>query len=116
MGNVLINPNTREIKDLVEKPEKHKAPSNTGIVGRYLFSPSIFRSLAATNAVANGEKQLTDGMKNLLKSEPIAAYRFSGRRLDLGQPYSWLTANIDMALADPEMGPKIAEFMKRKVA
>jgi len=106
------------IKRLVEKPKPSEAPSDMGIVGRYILEPSIFAYLEGIRSV-NGEKQLTDAMQRSLEvrgSKGIVAYEFKGKRIDTGTPFSWLTANIDMALEDPEMGPKITEFMKRKVA
>ncbi|MFY9730662.1 MAG: sugar phosphate nucleotidyltransferase, partial [Candidatus Acidiferrales bacterium] len=36
------------IKDLVEKPEPEKAPSNLGVTGRYVLPPEIFDYLEKT--------------------------------------------------------------------
>ena len=89
-----------------------------GIVGRYILEPSVFGYLERLKVGTGGEKQLTDALQWYLERESkgIVAYEFEGKRIDTGTPFSWLTANIDMALEDPEMGPKITEFMKRKVA
>ncbi len=106
------------IKRLVEKPKPSEAPSDMGIVGRYILNPLIFTYLEGIRSI-NGEKQLTDAMQRSLEvrgSEGMVAYEFEGRRIDTGTPLSWLKANIDMALEDPEMGPRITEFMKKKVA
>ena len=53
------------IKDLVEKPEPEKAPSNLGVTGRYVLPPEIFDCLARTKPGAGGEIQLTDGVRKL---------------------------------------------------
>src|ERR687897_1377553 len=58
------------VKDLVEKPPRNEAPSDLAIIGRYILTPDIFRSLHATGKDKSGEIQLTNGMRDLLKSRP----------------------------------------------
>ncbi len=100
------------INDLVEKPEAKLAPSNLGIIGRYILTPAIFGCLKETRPGKNGELQLTDAMKLLLKIESMYAYEIRGRRLDLGSPASWLTANIDIGLRDPEISSELKRYLK----
>src|SRR5450432_549774 len=52
------------INDLVEKPKAADAPSNLAIIGRYVLTPEIFRSLEAVEPGSGGEIQLTDGLKH----------------------------------------------------
>lgn len=72
------------IEGMIEKPRPADAPSNLGIVGRYILPPSIFGSLKRTRPGWGGEIQLTDGLKDLLRKGPVYGYVFSGRRLDMG--------------------------------
>jgi UTP--glucose-1-phosphate uridylyltransferase len=59
-----------KIKDMVEKPEREKAPSNMAILGRYIIMPRIFGCLEKVQPGKGGEIQLTDALRDLLKWRP----------------------------------------------
>ena len=54
------------IRGTVEKPAPEDAPSNLGIVGRYVLTPEVFDCLTRVKPGAIGEIQLTDGIGMLL--------------------------------------------------
>jgi len=99
-----LSPDLFEIDHLVEKPNAENAPSNLGIIGRYVLSPKIFDSLEAVPYHANGELQLTDAMEHMIHhgNEKIYAYKIKGTRYDIGVPQGWLQATIDIALHDSQ--------------
>jgi UTP--glucose-1-phosphate uridylyltransferase len=101
-----------QVKDLVEKPSADRAPSNLAIIGRYILTPTIFKALRNTKPGAGGEIQLTDGLRNLLKEEPIYAYRFKGARYDAGNKLEYLIATIDFALRRPDVGEGLRNYLK----
>ncbi len=74
-----LGPGIYQIVDLVEKPPKHEAPSDLAIIGRYILTPDIFPALAATKSDRTGEIQLTNGLKELLKTRPHLRLRGQGR-------------------------------------
>jgi len=100
------------VTDLVEKPPAEEAPSDLGIVGRYILSPRIFDVLARTQPGQNKEIQLTDALKLLLKDEPIYAYEFEGRRFDAGTPLGWMEASVLLALQHPVWGGEFKEYLR----
>ncbi len=67
------------VLDLVEKPPVNEAPSDLAIIGRYILTPDIFPALAKTKSDRTGEIQLTNGLRELLKSRPIYACEVTGR-------------------------------------
>ena len=99
---------TIPLRGVVEKPKPSDAPSNLGIVGRYILSPKIFEKLERTPHGAGGEIQLTDAIQALAAEQPIVGRRFSGRRYDVGSPEGWLAANIDLALEHQHYGPALS--------
>ncbi len=101
-----------EISSLVEKPSPDKAPSNLGVVGRYVLTPAVFDLLANIGKGAGGEIQLTDGISQLLKKEKVLAYRFDGIRYDCGDKLGYLRATVELALAHPEFGARFASYLK----
>ena len=100
------------IRDLVEKPKPSEAPSNLAIIGRYVVTPEIFDSLQAIDPGSGGEIQLTDGLKHLLRSRPIYAYRFDGTRYDAGDKLGFLKATVEYALRRPDLGGPFRDYLK----
>lgn len=87
-----------KITNVVEKPSREEAPSNLTIVGRYIFTPTIFELLKNTPPGRNGEIQLTDAIQKLIEIEPVYGLEFEGRRFDTGDPAGFLEATVEFAL------------------
>jgi len=87
-----------EIDDLIEKPAVGDAPSDLGVLGRYVLTPKIFGILETTPRGAGGEIQLTDAIRALIDEQPVFGYLFEGERHDAGTRMGWLKANVAMAL------------------
>ncbi len=68
------------IRNMVEKPKAEDAPSNLAIIGRYVLTPEVFKSLEAVEPGSGGEIILPDGLKHLLRNRPIYGYRFEAAR------------------------------------
>ena len=102
-----------QVLSLAEKPEPQEAPSDLGIVGRYILVPDIFDALAATPPGRINEIQLTDALQLLLKRQLISACEFEGVRYDTGTPSGWLEATIALALKDPDIGPGLRQYLRR---
>ena len=99
------------LRQIVEKPAPAQAPSTLAVVGRYLLTPTIFNQLETIGRGAGGEIQLTDGIAGLLSSEPVYAFRFSGRRYDCGSKLGYVQAIVDFALDDPAIGGPLAQHV-----
>ena len=100
------------VRALVEKPKPSEAPSNLGIVGRYVLTPEIFDSIAETPPGKGGELQITDCLSRLLRDQPMFAYRFQGRRYDTGRPLGLLKASVELALERPDIGPEFRQYLR----
>jgi UTP--glucose-1-phosphate uridylyltransferase len=100
------------IRNLVEKPKAADAPSNLAIIGRYVLTPEVFRSLDAVEPGSGGEIQLTDGLKHLLRSRPIYGYRFEGTRYDAGDKLGFLKATVEFALKRYDLGEAFRTYLK----
>jgi UTP--glucose-1-phosphate uridylyltransferase len=102
---------TYEVKDLVEKPPRDEAPSNLAIIGRYILTPDIFAALASTRKDRTGEIQLTNGLRELLKSRPIYACEVKGVRHDTGNKLGFLKAVVYFALRRPDLADKFSSYL-----
>jgi len=107
-----VNKDLMKIINIVEKPSPENAPSNYGVVGRYIFSSMIFSMLDKVSAGVGNEIQLTDAIKLLLKTNPIYSYKFSGTRHDCGTKIGFIKANIAFALNDPNYSDDLKIYIK----
>ncbi len=108
-----ISDSLHQVLSLVEKPEPKDAPSNLGIVGRYILNPEIFDALKVTRPGKKGEIQVTDALQLLLNEQKIIACEFEGVRYDTGTPQGWLEATIALALGHPDLGPQLKEYLRK---
>ena len=99
------------VRDLVEKPPRGEAPSNLAIIGRYILTPDIFPALAAIKSDRTGEIQLTNGLRELLKSRPIYACEVKGVRHDTGNKLGFLKAVVYFALRRPDLAEKFSAYL-----
>ena len=100
------------IERIVEKPKPAQAPTNLGVVGRYLLTPRLFTHLERIGQGAGGEIQLTDGIARLMNEEPVYAYKFAGKRYDCGSKLGYLQANVEYALAHPELARTFRVYLR----
>lgn len=100
------------VKGLVEKPKTEDAPSDLGIVGRYVITPGIFDAIAETQPGTGGELQITDALQKLLEREPIYALAFEGRRFDTGNPAGYLRTAVALALERPDIRDELRQTLK----
>ena len=109
-------PNMQQLSGIVEKPLPDDAPSEFGVVGRYIFSNKILSFLEKTNPGAGNEIQLTDAIKALLEEFPVYAYHFEGVRYDCGDKLGFIKANIELALKNEIFGVELSEYLKKRFA
>ncbi len=101
-----------KLSGIVEKPQPALAPSNLGVVGRYVFMPGIFEHLRHTRPSAGNEIQLTDAIASLLAEEQVLAYRYYGTRYDCGSKLGYLKATVQLALQHPEVRDGFEAYLR----
>jgi UTP--glucose-1-phosphate uridylyltransferase len=78
--------NVIKLSGIVEKPAPDKAPSNLGVVGRYVLMPTIFKQ--------------------------VLAYRYFGTRFDCGSKLGYLKATVEFALRHPEVKAEFEAYLQ----
>ena len=106
-----INGSLTEVRGLVEKPEPAVAPSRLGVIGRYILQPDVLRVLDAGETGAGGEIQLTDALAKLIGTQPFNAIKVDAVRYDCGDHTGFVIANLALALARQDVGPKVRDFI-----
>lgn len=80
------------VEGMVEKPSAKEAPSDLGIIGKYVCPPGIFDAIRKGQSSHGGELRLIDGLIELKKTENVWAVEVEGERYDTGQPAGLLAA------------------------
>ena len=112
---IKIDESSYKVKNLIEKPKKDSAPSNIAILGRYIITPTIFDILDTQEPGKGGEIQLTDALKILCEREAMYAYKFEGKRYDVGDKLGFLEATIEYALKREDLKDGLLEIIKNKI-
>jgi UTP--glucose-1-phosphate uridylyltransferase len=112
----IVAPGTRdgrltEVRGLVEKPRPEEAPSNLGIVGRYILQPEVMQVLDNPVKGAGGEIQLTDAMASLIGRQPFHGVTVEAERHDCGDKTGFVKANVALALRRDDVGPALREYL-----
>ena len=108
-----LGPGIYQVEDLVEKPAIDEAPSDLAIIGRYILTPDVFPALETTRSDRTGEIQLTNGLRELLKTRPIFACEVEGVRHDTGNKLGYLEAMVYFALKRPDIADRFSSYLNR---
>jgi len=111
-----VSEHLSRIQSIVEKPAPEDAPSNLGVVGRYVFTPEIISLLEQTGKGAGGEIQLTDAIAKLLDHKEVYALEFEGKRHDCGSKLGYLQATVELGLKHPELREDFRDYMIKLAA
>jgi UTP--glucose-1-phosphate uridylyltransferase len=115
----LADPNAENlvITDLVEKPKtKEVAPSNFGVIGKYIITPEVMSVLNQLYLESSfeGELRLADALKKaVVMGIPVAGKLIEGERFDTGSKIGLIKATIDFAMKRDDLGPELKAFMQK---
>lgn len=114
-GVIDVNPDWElfgAVKGIVEKPPADLAPSNLGVVGRYLLTPEVFTMLEKTPKGSGKEIQLTDAISLLMADQTVCALEFEGTRFDCGSKLGYLQATVSFGLSHPEVKEPFKDYLQ----
>jgi UTP--glucose-1-phosphate uridylyltransferase len=103
------------VANLIEKPQPKEAPSRLAIGGRYILTPKIFEYLEQTKAGKGGEIQLTDALKDMCQHEKTLAFKFEGKRYDIGNKLDYLITEVEFGVEREDLGYEFRQFLKEFV-
>jgi UTP--glucose-1-phosphate uridylyltransferase len=104
--------NLLRVRDMVEKPPAAEAPSNLAVTGRYVLPPEVFDCLARTKPGRGGEIQLTDALRMLAAEHGLYGLIYEGQSYDAGDKLGFLTATVELALKNPELGEDFRAYLR----
>ncbi len=116
VGGDELEPGLIDIKTVIEKPGKEKAPSDMANVTGFLFTPDVFDYMEKAKSILKpGEElwyndalklMLADGKRALAKDIVGGVYR------DAGTPLEYMKTSVIMAMEHPGLGKEFTEWLK----
>lgn len=113
-GGVVDADGVVAVRNLVEKPALPEAPSDLIIIGRYVLTPDVFDEIERLVPGAGGEIQLTDALRAQAVHGPFHGVLSGTTRYDTGTPLGWLTAVVEIALEDPQVGEPFRAWLQTR--
>lgn len=103
-GVLALDEDGLHVRDIVEKPEVGKEPSREVSIGRYLYTPDIFKGLEkGLEHYRKGEYDHIGALKWLASKGEVVHKRIEGTRYDLGQPEGYLRSILKYVRSLPEL-------------
>ena len=99
----------------MEKPTIQEAPSNLGVIGRYILSPKIltFIKKLRQKSSTNQEIYLAEALKLYLKNGGrLFGWQFRGKRFDCGSKIGLLKAQIYFGFHHPQLKKEFRKYLK----
>lgn len=105
------------VTDLVEKPGEPDAESNWIMIGRCVCDPALFGVLRETRPGFGGEIQLSDALRTLARTDPVAGggvhgLLYRGRRFDTGNKQDYLRTTVEMACSRPDLADQFLPWLR----
>jgi UTP--glucose-1-phosphate uridylyltransferase len=108
-----LDEDTVLMENFVEKPKLEDAPSKMAALGRYVLTSEVFPYLEKQGAGVGGEIQLTDAILTMIKGgHDVGAFKFVGKRYDIGSKIGLLKANIEFGLRNEETAEDLKTYLE----
>lgn len=118
-GGAEIEPGLIDMKTIIEKPGKAKAPSNLASVSGYLFTPDFFKHLHQEKAAFSGEGEFTlqSVMQRMVDAgDTILAYEVrKARYYDTGNKLEYLKTMVDFGLAHAGISAELEQYIRERL-
>lgn len=110
-------PRLYTIERIEEKPRR-KPPSNLALVSGMILEPSIFGVVEEViqRFSSKGEVFISNVLNHLCRTTTIYALELEGVWVDAGTSERYLSAFVQMALADPAVGEEFREYLRRVIS
>jgi UTP--glucose-1-phosphate uridylyltransferase len=111
--------NTFELAGLIEKPEPHEVTEHQGkvfaSVAGYILTPEVMQYIKDMEIDRTGEYVLANAINRYAQDDKVYGRVIEGQWHDAGNKEKYLEAIVDVALADPEIGPSFRRYLDTKL-
>lgn len=119
VGGIDVDEGVIDIKNIIEKPGKDKAPSNLATISPFVFTPNIFDYVdQAVKETVNGNELYWNDVVKLMVNDGkrvVAVELKDAEYMDSGTPLSYLQTVFKMAMRHPDFGQELKEWIKNEI-
>lgn len=108
-----IRGNVYQLKEIVEKPDPEKAPSNLAAHGAYILTPEIFPIIENLKPGKGGEVWLPEAIEKLIEKQQVLVCEIkNGKYYDTGNKFEYLKTVIEFGLRHPDLNGDLRRYLK----
>lgn len=113
-----VDEHTLKMSSIIEKPGKDKAPSDLASVSNYLLPAEL---LSYVEKAAGSHKTGEFTFQPMIQQMIEDGHEFYAREIvgatfyDTGNPLEYIKTTLDFALRDPEFGPKVEAYLRKRL-
>jgi UTP--glucose-1-phosphate uridylyltransferase len=105
--------NVYKVKEIVEKPDPDKAPSNLAAHGAYILPPEIFKIIEDLPAGRGGEFWLPEAIDQLIQTTDVLVCEIENAHYyDTGNKFEYMKTVIELGLKHPELNGQLKAYLK----
>lgn len=114
-GIVDVDPETLQMRGVVEKPSQEEAPSRLAVFGRYILNQEIIDILRSTALGKGNELWIADAIQNYIHGggKMFAKTVKGGQWMTTGDPLNYMTTILTYAIERPDIGNQVKEYMQQ---
>ncbi len=102
-----------KIEGLIEKPKAEDAPSDLGVIGKYIITPEVLATLTKVRVGEHEELRLAHALDKVARTGgKVFGLEPEGERFDCGSKIGFLKATVRFGLEHPETKDDLKEFLK----
>ena len=114
-GIVDVDPETMQVKNIIEKPSQAEAPSRLAGFGRYILNQEILDILRTTSLGKGNELWLVDAIHNYIEKGGTfyAKTVEGGQWMTTGDPLNYMMTILAYAVERKDIGEQVKAYMRQ---
>lgn len=112
-GIVDVDPETMQVRNIIEKPNQEETPSRLAVFGRYILNQEIIDILRTTNLGKGNELWIADAIQSYINAggKMYAKTVDGGQWMTTGDPLNYMKTILSYAVERPDIGDQVKEYM-----
>ncbi|TXI34471.1 MAG: UTP--glucose-1-phosphate uridylyltransferase [Candidatus Moraniibacteriota bacterium] len=113
-GIVDVDPETMQVRNIIEKPSQEEAPSRLAGFGRYILNQEILDILKTTALGKGNELWLVDAIHNYIEKGGTfyAKTVEGGQWMTTGDPLNYMMTILAYAVERKDIGDQVKDYMR----
>lgn len=114
-GIVDVDPETMQMRNIIEKPLVAEAPSRLAVFGRYILNQEIIDILQTTSLGKGNELWIADAIQSYISNggKMFAKTVEDGQWMTMGDPLNYMKTVLEYAVERTDIGDEVKDYMRQ---